>query len=102
VANKLDLYYKRLWDNEDHSKVTVQDATDCTIESVWDFEENAEYVVNDLAKYIYDECDGAHYMPDTELKIRVWDENRKLIGDFTIDTEFDPVFYVNECEEKVT
>ena len=79
---------------------TIDDAT--TIEE-WSssYEEDVDYALaEEIAQYLYDECDGWEWMPKFGVEITFVDglESRKVIGKYHVYVEYDPTFYAREVK----
>lgn len=62
--------------------------------STWGID-NLDYVAGDIAEELYHDRDGWEYMPDNELQIAIV-INPDDIRYYTITTEFEPTFDVQE------
>lgn len=64
-----------------------------------DFIFEIEDVVHDMAKDYMNNHDGWEHDQDSwPLTFCVWNDKKEHVGDYSVDLEYEPTFYVNKIE----
>lgn len=90
LKNKYLVYVLSLYEKPEHAREFY---------SIWAMrKENLDYIAEDAAEHLWNECDGGEWMLNEDVKIVIMSQDKTFLGKFEISIDFDPSFHAEGTE----